>query len=98
MPCSNPWLAGCPALTHPACGAAEVIENNRNGFLREMDNADALASVIDDLAGDADQLRKVGQTARSDAEEKYSLAAMIDTYSQLYLEVAGLERGNHIPR
>ncbi len=78
-----------PCLAHPACGASEVVVDDVNGFLREMPTSDALASVLGGIASDLPFLAKLGEGARRTAEQRFSLAAMVDGYARLYEELAG---------
>ena len=80
---------GVPCLVHPACGANEVVVEGVNGFLREMATAGALASVLGGIAADLPLLAELGGGARRTAEERFSLASMVNGYSRLYEEMAG---------
>lgn len=75
---------GVPCLAHPACGASEVIVDGANGLLREMSTAGALAAALGGIAFDAPLLSTLGRSARRTAENRFSLAAMVAGYSQLY--------------
>jgi glycosyltransferase involved in cell wall biosynthesis len=97
MPSSHEGLAnalleamasGVPALAHAACGAGEVIEDGRTGFLRHLDDSSSLATEVErllEMSGSPDDL---GMAARSAATERFSLASMVENYSRLYHRVA----------
>lgn len=75
---------GIACVTHPACGANEVIIDKHNGILHPMDDANQLASVIQDTISDPQRLRVMGIQARRAAEEQFSIAAMLSGYSDFY--------------
>jgi glycosyltransferase involved in cell wall biosynthesis len=98
MPSSHEGLAnalleamasGVPALAHAACGAGEVIEDGRTGFLRHVDDSSGLAKEVErllEMSGSPDAVR---MAARSAAMERFSLESMVANYSRLYRRVAG---------
>ncbi len=75
---------GVPCLTHPACGSSEVIENGKNGFIREMTTPAALAAEMGTLLERQEVLLEAGHRARKTAEESFSLEAMLKNYGDLY--------------
>lgn len=79
--------SGVPCLAHPACGAAEVIRDGENGWLRSMESADALAGELASLVGEVGQVASAGLAARKTAEQRFSLSTMIEGYARLYEEV-----------
>lgn len=78
---------GVPCLAHPACGASEVIIDNKNGLLREMSTPAALTTALGEIAFDAPRLSILGENALRTAEQQFSLTAMVNGYSQLYEEL-----------
>lgn len=99
MPSSHEGLAnalleamasGVPALAHAACGAGEVIENGRTGFLRHLDDSSGLATELECLLTTPESLEVVGKAARSAAMERFSLELMVGNYGRLYRRVAGV--------
>ncbi len=82
-----------PCLAHPACGANEVVVDGVNGFLREMSTPDSLASVLGEIASDLPLLAELGAGARQTAEQRFSLASMVDGYGRLYEELAVRKSG-----
>lgn len=83
-----------PCLVHPACGANEVVVEGINGFLREMATPEALVRVLGDIASDLPLLAELGAGARRTAEQRFSLASMVNGYSRLYEELAGRKPGS----
>ena len=80
---------GVPCLAHPACGANEVIVDGENGLLREMSTPEALVAAIGEIAFDVTRLGALAAGARETAERRFSLAAMVAGYGELYGEMCG---------
>jgi glycosyltransferase involved in cell wall biosynthesis len=99
MPSSHEGLAnalleamasGVAVMANSACGAAEVIESERSGFLYEIQDADQLTGWIEPLLANPALLREIGQQARLIAKTRFSLAVMVEGYLQLYQECAAV--------
>jgi len=97
MPSSHEGLAnalleamasGVPALAHAACGAGEVIEDGRTGFLRQLDDPSGLATEVERLLALPEGLGSVGLAARSTAMKVFSLESMVQNYALLYQKTA----------
>lgn len=75
--------SGLPVLTSHACGGAELIEEGRNGYVR--DDVEGLAEAMSRLC-EPGHAQELGHNART-AVEPYSLEAMsgrlIDLYTRL---------------
>lgn len=80
---------GVPGIAHPACGAAEVIDNGVNGILRAIESPEELAEVVSGLLSDTNLLANLARQARTTAESKFSIHGMVSSYASLYREVAG---------
>ena len=100
MPSSHEGLAnalleamasGVPALAHAACGAGEVIEDGRTGFLRQLEDSSGLASEVHGLLEMPERLATVGQAAREAAVEMFSLESMVSNYAMLYHRVVNAQ-------
>ena len=85
---------GVPVLAHSACGNAEVIEDNANGFLRQLDTPDILASELAKALSDHSHLARCSAEARARVMLSFSMEAMIRTYQKLYREGAGATSEN----
>jgi glycosyltransferase involved in cell wall biosynthesis len=93
MPSSHEGLAnalleamasGVPALAHAACGASEVLDDGKTGFLRQLENSSGLATELECLLRHPQRLEKVGQSAREAAVGRFSLETMVENYASLY--------------
>jgi sugar transferase (PEP-CTERM/EpsH1 system associated) len=82
------FATGVPAVATNVGGNPEILENGRYGYLFSPGDAAALADRLLILLRD-DQLRmKLGTAARHRVVEKFSLDAMLNRYSDLYLGLA----------
>jgi glycosyltransferase involved in cell wall biosynthesis len=73
-----------PVLAHAACGNAEVIEDGRNGYLSHLNSAGDLAAALRAALSSPAGLRQRGAAARDTVLQRYSMAAMAESYRQLY--------------
>ena len=77
--------AGLPVVTSMKCGAAELIENGKNGFVCDaLDNAGLVAAMRSLL--DPERRKRIGAAARQTAEPM-TLEAMSNELMQLYREL-----------
>jgi UDP-glucose:(heptosyl)LPS alpha-1,3-glucosyltransferase len=72
---------GLPVVTTTQCGAAELIEEGRSGFVRDALDTAGLAAAIGSLRGDA--ALRAGEAAR-EAVAPYTPRAMAREYLELY--------------
>ena len=79
---------GVPCLAHSACGANEVIEDFRNGWIRSMETSNEIAEALDEILASGEKLETVGRIAREDVEGRFSLARMVENYESLYRDVS----------
>lgn len=93
MPSSHEGLAnallesmasGVPVLAHSACGAGEVITSGVNGTLVDIQTAADLADAIEALIADKSTLERLAATALTDAQQRFSVDAMVAGYSDAY--------------
>lgn len=80
---------GVPCLAHTACGNAEVITSDVDGFLADLDSAESLAANLHRLLANPAALAAAGQRARARVVRDFSMDAMVRNYARLYREVAG---------
>jgi glycosyltransferase involved in cell wall biosynthesis len=62
---------GLPSLTHPVGVAREMIDDGVTGFLRE--DLNGWKDAIDELSGDVNLRKRMGNAAREYADDKFSL-------------------------
>jgi glycosyltransferase involved in cell wall biosynthesis len=79
---------GLPVVATAVGGNPEVVVEDASGWLFRPGDAEALSSRLTFLASQADMRRRFGDAARERVIARFSLARMLDEYSQLYLELA----------
>jgi glycosyltransferase involved in cell wall biosynthesis len=78
---------GVPVLAHEACGNNEVVRNGVNGILRDLRDADALASAIRETVANPENLTRLGLAARQHVVDHFSLDSMADAYLRTYQSI-----------
>lgn len=79
---------GLPAVATAVGGNPEVVAEDATGWLFRPRDAETLSSRLALLASQEELRRRFGAAARERAIARFSLAHMLDEYSQLYLELA----------
>lgn len=79
---------GVPVLCHTSCGNTDIIEADKNGFVCDMQAADQLARVIDNLVCKPERLHTVGLAGREYVLKHLSFQRMKQKYVELYQETA----------
>jgi len=79
---------GLPAVATDVPGSREVVINGETGWLAPAGDAARLAGKMTCvMRASADERRAMGQRARQIAVEKFSLAAVLDRWEKLYVEL-----------
>ena len=81
--------SGLPAITSSSTGAASLLTPESGIVLSDANDTQALAQALLLLASDEDLRQKMGQAARTVAEQ-HSWASMAKSYLDLFLEVYSL--------
>lgn len=76
--------AGLPVVATNVGGAAEVIENDVNGFLVESDDDKDLAYRLNQLLTDQGKARSMGEKGKAIVSERFSLNAQLKKTTELY--------------
>lgn len=74
---------GKPMVMSEIGGAAEQVVHGKNGYLYQRGDITALADALHRLM-ESKKREQMGSSARSMVAQRYSLAAMIDAYEQLF--------------
>jgi glycosyltransferase involved in cell wall biosynthesis len=82
--CLEAMSCGLPVLVNQSCGALELVENGRSGFVEKFDSAKVLARLIADLLSDPIQLLSVGRRARSIVIRDFTLGKTAQSYMSIY--------------
>jgi glycosyltransferase involved in cell wall biosynthesis len=68
--------AGLPVIVNPACGMLEQVEENRNGFLLDLEDRPAVESLLLRLRDSLDLRTQLGTQARQMVHERYALTTI----------------------
>jgi glycosyltransferase involved in cell wall biosynthesis len=75
--------AGAPVLVSNRCGAHELVKNGTNGFTFAPGDVDHLSSLLGDIGGDPELLRRLRENA-APSMESFSGAGMLRVYFQAF--------------
>ena len=80
-------LMAKPLVATDGGGATEQIEHGETGLLVPMNNTESMAAAIEEYAADMDRATRIGEHARKDAEENYSVDKMVSGVEEVYKRV-----------
>ena len=83
-------LMARPVIATDGGGAAEQIEHGVTGLLVPMGDEAAMAEAIEEYMSDMDRASRLGEQARRDAEENYTLEKMVRETEKVYDRVLSL--------
>ena len=69
-------------------GCRETVPGGRNGILVPPRDPVALADALQRLIEDPELRHRMGEASRALAEERFSLAAVVERHRQVYAELA----------
>lgn len=75
---------GRPIITTDAIGCRECVQNNINGFLVPVKNAEAIADAIRKLVIDEKLRLRMGKKSRELAEKEFSINSVIEKTFNIY--------------
>ncbi len=75
---------GRPIITTDSVGCRETVIDGENGFLIPVKSPEILAQKIDILVSDAALRHRMGLASRRIAEEKFSIASVIERHFEIY--------------
>jgi glycosyltransferase involved in cell wall biosynthesis len=84
------WAAGIPVLSSDVEGIREIIEDERNGRIVPLGDAESMARGIIELALDPGRRASLAERGRSSAE-RFSMDRMIDDMEQAYRQVVEID-------
>ena len=87
---------GVPAVATLVGGNPEVVRDETDGMLIPPGDVGALTSAIERFVADPDLGQKVGASARSRIQERFSLGSMTAQYLQAYEEVVQARRDGRL--
>lgn len=91
-------MAAGRAIIATRCGGPEgIIEDQVSGVLVAVNSASSIANAVVELRNNPELRMKLGSAARSAASERYTIAAQVAAYEDLYLECIGSGAGGSYP-
>lgn len=79
--------AGRPVVATRGGGVVEIIEDRINGMLVPLDDVEAIAKAIGYLLHNPEQARRIGERAKQDARQRFSVERHVRTIEQIYSSV-----------
>lgn len=76
--------SGVPVIATKSVGSGEVVRDDYNGFLIKEGDVEHLSHHIIELANAGDQLERLGQNARKNIIDNFSIKKMVENYEDLY--------------
>jgi len=84
--------AGLAVVATRVGAVAELVVDGQSGILVDAGDVAALSRAILALANDAQRRRALGQAGRALAQDRFSLAEMVQSYDDFYRMTAGCQR------
>lgn len=81
--------SGLPVIATSVGGNPELVQEGRTGHLVPPADPGTLASAIIDLVQNPEKTRAMGYAARMRIEAQFSMAAMVESYQQIYDRLLG---------
>jgi glycosyltransferase involved in cell wall biosynthesis len=73
-----------PVVAHNLPGVGEVIENGRTGLLVPVENVEALARALQQLAADPEKRKNMGAAGKDRVLQRFSVHRMVSSFEALY--------------
>ena len=86
---SESLACGTPVAAFNTSGLRDVVDHRENGYLAEAFNSRDLAEGIEWILGDQSRHRRLSDTARKKAEQKFSYQQVAQAHQTLYKEIDG---------
>ncbi len=88
------WSYGKPVLSTATEGPTELIEDNENGLLVPPCDSKAMAMRIEQtLSQGSDRLEQLGKAGERTLKQRFSKAAIVRQYLDLYAQLSDRQRG-----
>ena len=80
---------GLPVVATDVGGNADLVVNGSTGQIVPPADVEALATALVRMASDPARARAMGREGRAEAERRFSMQAMVDTYQGVYDRLLG---------
>jgi glycosyltransferase involved in cell wall biosynthesis len=85
-----------PAVATRVGGVPDVVRDGIDGFLVDVDDGEALATRLAELAADPELRARMGEAGHARVIERYSVSRLVDDIDKLYRDLL-TERGLPLP-
>ncbi len=81
-------LAGKPIIVTPVGSLKEIVTDGETGIIAKSTSPKALANSLERLLSDEELLKNLGENAKRDAKERFSMKSWVRETEKAYLETA----------
>lgn len=81
--------SGLPVIATNVGGNAELVDHGRTGEIVPSDDVEAMAQALLRMATDPERAAAMGQEARAEVAQRFSLQSMVSAYRALYDRALG---------
>lgn len=85
-------LAGLPVVATDVGSVREAVEPGRTGWIVPPEDPAALTAAMVELLDDPARAAAYGETARTEAEQRFTIDATVDAYLDMYRQIAPADR------
>lgn len=84
-----------PVVASNVGGLPETLDPGKTGLLVPPSDSSALAAAFGELLGNPEEMRRMGDTARTWVAREYGLKTMLDRYADYYEKIAANAEGEN---
>ena len=81
------WAQERPVIAAASDGPKELIQNGKNGFLCEIDNASNLAETIEKILADSSLAREIARGGAKTYKSSFSKKIVVEKYQDFFEKV-----------
>ncbi len=79
--------AGLPVISTHVGGIQEILDHNRSGLIVELGNHQSMTEALDFLINDVKQRKSMGEQARRNVTDFFSIEKMVLDYETIYRQI-----------
>ncbi len=83
------WASHRPVVAAKAQGPLELIRHGSNGMLANIDDADNLADILNEVIGDKSLAQKIATAGLQSYEESFTEAVVVEQYLTFFKQIMG---------